>query len=159
MFREKEEQTKAQSFGHSNFNNRSSSNGSHSFKGMSSLNPDAVINEDAHEQDNANLNKKVKKVVIGKELTNLKIKSIVFVVVFLFLYGMTSLGLSMYTSIINKQIIEYKSTGNEIFQYYSAINIEYISMKERAIKREAFNYEPYRLYADRLDKMKTLIYQ
>lgn len=82
-----------------------------------------------------------------------------YIVIFLFLYGMTSFGLSLYTSLINKQIIEYKNIGQEIFQYYSAINIEYMSMKDRALKKDAFDAGLYTVYGERLGQMKKLEYK
>lgn len=66
---------------------------------------DGIVNDLNQEQDNANLNKKVKKVENGKELTHLKLKSIVYVIIFLVLYGISSFGLNLYTSVINKEII------------------------------------------------------
>ena len=117
---------------------------------------DGIVNDLNQEQDNANLNKKVKKVENGKELTHLKLKSIVYVIIFLVLYGISSFGLNLYTSVINKQIIEYKEAGHEIFQYFSAINIYLISMKDRASEQSQFNLSKYDVYRSKINEMRNL---
>jgi hypothetical protein len=95
---------------------------------------DGIVTQDEKEDlDKANLNKRVKKVEKGKELTNLKFKSIACVIVFLILYGASAFGFNLYTSIINKSIANYKDIGVSIFQYYSALNIYVLSMKDKAI--------------------------
>lgn len=118
---------------------------------------DGIVQDD-QEEDNANLNKKVKKVENGKELENLKFRSIIYVVIFLILYGMASFGLNMYTSLINKQIIAFKDTGHDIFQYYSAINIYYLSMKDKSISQSKYDPSRYAAYQDKISQMKRLKY-
>lgn len=81
----------------------------------------------------------------------MKLKLIVYVVVFLVLYGLAAFGLNLYASIINKSIHEYKESGYEIFQYYSAININMIAFKDRAILKGQFTPARYTAYRVRID--------
>ena len=53
------------------------------------------------EVGNNNLNKKVKKVIVGEKLRNIKIKSIILIIVFLLIYGASSFGLNIHTSNTN----------------------------------------------------------
>jgi len=66
-----------------------------------------------------------------------------YVVVFLVLYGMSAFGFNLYTSVINKSIDNFKTMGVSIFQYYSAFNIYAISMKDKAIYKEAYDPSRY----------------
>ena len=76
---------------------------------MESMGLNSNINEEEKlESDNANLNKKVKKVENGRDLTNLKIKSVIFLVVFLLVFGLSSVGLNLYIDLINKELNEFE---------------------------------------------------
>lgn len=46
--------------------------------------------------------------------------------------------------------------GLSIFQYYSAINIYVLSMKDRAIYQNNYDPSRYKVYRDRVNEMKTL---
>lgn len=46
---------------------------------------------------------------------------------------MASFGLNLYTSLINDEVNLYNDAGNSIFRYYSAFNIYYLSMKDKAL--------------------------
>lgn len=65
---------------------------------MSGIIKDPEVDDNENDEINANLNKKVKKVTVGTDLRNIKIKSIVLVVVFLLIFGTTSFGLNIYIS-------------------------------------------------------------
>lgn len=94
--------------------------------------PDSV-NDDKSELDNANLNKKVKKVENGKQLRNLKLKSVGLVIIFLVLYGLATFALNLYISIMNKGVVEFKQTGYEVFTYYSTVNMFMLAYKDKNI--------------------------
>ena len=82
---------------------------------------------------NANLNKKVKKVENGRDLTNLKVKSIVLLTVFLLTFGLSSFGLNLYISLINQQVKKFEADGYKIFSFYSIPNIQMLLLKDRAL--------------------------
>ena len=92
---------------------------------------------------NANLNKKVKKVIVGKELRNIKIKSIVLVVVFLIIYGTTSFALNIHISDATYKVKKFEEAGYEIFQYYSVMQIYFVAMKERHLFEDNFQLSRY----------------
>ena len=93
----------------------------------------------------------MKKVENGKELNNLKFRSIIFIIVFLFICGAISFGLNAYVKTVNDGVLEMKDSGHGVFTYYSSIICYMIIYKDRKVFGPMFNisrYEPF------FDKMK-----
>lgn len=67
----------------------------HTLHGNASMRGDEHMEE---EMENANLNKKVKKVEIGEQLTKIKVKSIIFIIIFLVAYGLSSFAFNIFMS-------------------------------------------------------------
>ena len=105
---------------------------------------------------NANLNKKVKKVIVGKELRNIKIKSIVLVIVFLVIYGTTSFALNIHISDATFKVKKFEEAGYEIFQYYSVMQIYSVAMKERRLFEDEFRLSRYETIEQDIENMKLL---
>ncbi len=90
-------------------------------KQVHSLQNNTTLRADEHyeeEAENANLNKKVKKVEIGEQLTKIKVKSIIFIIIFLVVYGLSSFAFNIFMSESIAGISAYKDKGyNQLFKY------------------------------------------
>lgn len=69
---------------------------------------------------------------MGNLITNNKRKSILLIIFVLLIYAIIIIGLNLYTQLVNRSIIGFAGTGEELFEIYPVINIVFFKYKDRA---------------------------
>lgn len=125
-----------------------------SLQNNTSLRADEQMEE---EVENANLNKKVKKVEIGEQLTKIKVKSIIFIIIFLVVYGLSSFAFNIFMSSSIISISNYKDKGyNQLFKYVPNLEIAVLAMHDKYKNPSTFNITKYQQIFSNLEQMKNI---